>query len=97
MNLAGFVLETAATQAPGGTGVPNDWGAVLAARRAGAFDGLPPVIAAGGLDAHSVGDVVGAIRPYAVDVSSGVEETRGCKSATKVRDFVQAVRLADSM
>ena len=96
VNLAGFVLETANTAAPGGTGIANDWGAVLAARRAGAFDGLPPLIAAGGLDAQSVGDVVRAIRPFAVDVSSGVEETRGCKSEARVRAFVQSVRDADS-
>ena len=95
-NLAGFVLETPNTAAPGGTGVPNDWEAVIEAQRAGAFEGLPALIAAGGLAPESVGAVVRAVRPYAVDVSSGVEETRGRKSEEKVRAFVQAVREADA-
>jgi phosphoribosylanthranilate isomerase len=95
-NLAGFVLETPNTAAPGGTGVPNDWETVVEAQRAGASEGLPALIAAGGLAPESVGAVVRAIRPYAVDVSSGVEETRGRKSEEKVRAFVQAVREVDA-
>jgi phosphoribosylanthranilate isomerase len=69
---------------------------VIEARRAGAFEGLPAVIAAGGLDPYNVTGVVRAVRPYAVDVSSGVEETRGCKSEAKVRAFAQAVVEADA-
>ena len=95
-NLAGFVLETPNTAAPGGTGIPNDWETVVEALRAGAFEGLPALIAAGGLDPQSVPGVVRAVRPYAVDVSSGVEEMRGCKSEAKVRAFVHAVREADA-
>ena len=94
-NLAGFVLETAGTGQPGGTGVANDWDAVRAAQAAGEFDGLPAVIAAGGLTPESVGAVVRDVRPYAVDVSSGVEESRGRKSAERVAAFVRAVREAD--
>ena len=94
-NLAGFVLETPNTAAPGGTGVPNDWSTILAAQQAGAFANLPPIIAAGGLDPQSVGEIVRTVRPYAVDVSSGIEETRGVKSAARVRAFVDAVRAAD--
>jgi phosphoribosylanthranilate isomerase len=94
-NLAGFVLETAGTAKPGGTGVANDWETVAAAQRAGAFDGLPAIIAAGGLRPETVGNLVATVRPYAVDVSSGVEETLGKKSETKLRAFVEAVRNAD--
>jgi phosphoribosylanthranilate isomerase len=95
-NLAGFVLETAGTAESGGTGVANDWETVQAAQRAGAFEGLPPMIAAGGLNPDSVGAVIRAIRPYSVDVSSGVEEARGQKSEARIRAFVDAVRAADA-
>jgi phosphoribosylanthranilate isomerase len=94
-NLKGLVLETAGTGRAGGTGVPNDWETVLRHRAAGDFVGLPPVIAAGGLTPETVGDVVRTVHPWAVDVSSGVEETRGQKSAAKLRAFVEAVRRAD--
>ena len=97
-NLAGLVLEPAGTGAPGGTGVENDWEIVTLARRRGWFDGLPAVIAAWGLTPRSVGEVVRAIRPWAVDVSSGVEidGQKGRKSEQKVRAFVQAVTEADA-
>src|SRR5688500_5551417 len=94
-HLRGFVMETAATREAGGSGVPNDFAAIAAARRAGAFDGLPPLIVAGGLSPETVGDVVRAIRPWAVDVSSGVESTKGIKSVEKMKAFVRAVRDAD--
>jgi phosphoribosylanthranilate isomerase len=94
-HLHGLVLETAGTQAPGGTGIANDWATVKRLRDQGAFDGLPPLIAAGGLTPDSVADVVRDIRPWAVDVSSGVELIRGQKSEELVRAFVAAVREAD--
>jgi phosphoribosylanthranilate isomerase len=93
--LRGFVLETAAGPAPGGTGLANDWDAVRSFQEAGAFDRLPPIIAAGGLAPHNVADVVRMLRPFAVDVSSGVEAVRGQKSAEKMQAFVRAVRDAD--
>jgi phosphoribosylanthranilate isomerase len=94
-NLAGFVLETAGTGKPGGSGVANDWETVVAGQRAGMFHDLPAIIAAGGLRPETVGDVVRTVRPYAIDVSSGVEETLREKSEAKVRAFVAAVRQAD--
>ena len=95
-NLVGFVLETAGTGQAGGSGVANDWDAVGAARDAGSFEGLPPIIAAGGLTPESVGGIVRDVRPYAVDVSSGVEASRGVKSPELLAAFVAAVREADA-
>lgn len=93
--LKGVVLETAGTAQPGGTGVPNDWETVRKARDAGAFGRLP-FIAAGGLRPETVGAVVTSVRPFAVDVSSGVEDEPGRKSEAKIRAFVTAVREADA-
>src|SRR5579863_5000746 len=87
--LQGLVLETAGTV--GGSGVANDWDLVAHHRQRGDFVGLPPLIAAGGLTPETVGDVVRKIRPWAVDVSSGVEESVGRKSADKIEAFIRAV------
>jgi phosphoribosylanthranilate isomerase len=95
-NLAGLIMETPSTGAPGGTGIANDWPALANHVRAGDFQKLPPLIAAGGLTPESVGGVVRTIRPYAVDVSSGVESVRRQKSPDKIRAFVRAVRDADA-
>jgi phosphoribosylanthranilate isomerase len=94
-NLKGVVLETAGTGRAGGTGVANDWETVRHHIKSGDFAGLPPVIAAGGLTPETVGAVVRDIRPWAVDVSSGVEESLGRKSVERIRSFVAAVRAAD--
>src|SRR4051794_13581002 len=76
-NLAAFVLETAGTGVPGGSGVGNDWALIKELQSRGEFDGLPPLIAAGGLTPETVGNVVREIHPWAVDVSSGVESEFG--------------------
>ena len=94
-NLIGVLMEPGATNEPGGTGVANDWTEVIDAQRAGAFASLPPLIAAGGLRAENVGDVVRNVRPFAVDVSSGVEVERGVKSEEKIAAFVKNVREAE--
>jgi phosphoribosylanthranilate isomerase len=95
-NLKGCVLETPTTAGPGGTGVENDWGVIEEAIRAGVFDGLPPMIVAGGLRIENVRAVVERLRPYAVDVSSGVEETLGEKSAERIGAFIAEVGRARS-
>jgi phosphoribosylanthranilate isomerase len=93
--LAGIVLETGGTAAAGGSGVANDWVKIKQLQDKDAFDGLPPLIAAGGLDARSVRDVVKNLRPWAVDVSTRVESGPGHKSPELIADFVAAVRSAD--
>lgn len=54
-----------------------------------------PLILSGGLDAGNVTAAVKAIRPWAVDVSSGVESARGIKDAEKIAEFIAGVRSAD--
>jgi phosphoribosylanthranilate isomerase len=71
-----------------GSGATADWG--LAARLAG----LSELILAGGLDAHNVAAAIRAVRPFGVDVSSGVESMPGRKSAQKIAEFVEAARAA---
>jgi phosphoribosylanthranilate isomerase len=71
-----------------GSGEAADWQA--AARLALRCE----LILAGGLTAHNVGAALRAVRPYGVDVSSGVESSPGRKSAQKIAEFVAAARVA---
>ena len=84
---------------PGGTGRVFDWGRLTADMRARI---RRPLILSGGLDATNVARAIGDVGPWAVDVSSGVEERdeygaprRGLKDAARIRAFVQGVRSAD--
>ena len=72
---------------PAATGVANDWETVIEAQRR-RVRRLPPIIAAGGLTPETSARVIRAIRPYAVDVSSGVESSPACKSEEKIAAFV---------
>jgi len=94
-HLHGLVLETAGPGI-GGTGVSNDWPFIAWLSENGGFHSLPPIIAAGGLTPENVGDAIVDCRPWAVDVSSGVEQVKGEKSPQRVRAFVAAVRRADA-
>jgi phosphoribosylanthranilate isomerase len=76
---------------PGGTGQTFDWEVACAAKECGR-----PLILAGGLTPENVAEAVRRVRPYAVDVSSGVESAPGRKDAERVRVFLDAVQWADA-
>lgn len=86
---AGLLLDTQSESAKGGTGQRFDWGLFPS-------DVDKPLILAGGLDPENVYEAVQRTRPYAVDVSSGVEQDKGIKDADKIIRFIQEVRRADS-
>lgn len=76
----------------GGDGTAFDWNQLVAPAR-----GFPkPIFLAGGLTPQNVGDAIHAVRPFAVDVSSGVESRAGEKDHDRIRAFCAAVREADA-
>ena len=84
----GFLLDSLVPDQYGGTGESFQW------------EHLPdsvtkPIVLAGGLNPQNVCRAIRAVRPYAVDVSSGVELAKGIKDAGKIRSFVEAVRGAE--
>lgn len=81
----GILLDTFVEGVPGGTGASFDWSLVPE-------NAAKPIILAGGLDAGNVATAIRQVRPYAVDVSGGVEAGKGIKDAGKIRAFVRAVR-----
>jgi phosphoribosylanthranilate isomerase len=87
-NLAGIVLDTYSASGYGGSGQVFDWS--LAAELVSMY--YRPVILAGGLTPDNVGRAIAQVKPYAVDVSSGVESAPGVKDWVKMRDFIQAAK-----
>jgi phosphoribosylanthranilate isomerase len=84
----GLLLDAHVEGVPGGTGTAFDW--TLIPRQ------LPlPVILSGGLDAENVAAAIKQVRPYAVDVSSGVESSKGIKDAAKLAAFINEVKQID--
>lgn len=83
----GLLLDTH-TDAYGGAGKVFNWS--LVSKEIG-----PRVVLSGGLSAQNVAGAVSLLRPFAVDVSSGVEAARGIKDAEKIQAFIAAVRQAD--
>ncbi len=74
----------------GGSGQVFDWSLISQNGKG------PRLVLSGGLNAANVHSAIHAVQPYAVDVSSGVEAQKGQKNARKIREFVNAVRLADA-
>jgi phosphoribosylanthranilate isomerase len=86
-NVRGVLIDAFSDQAYGGTGQTVDWTLAQEAARS------TPIILAGGLTPANVADAISHVRPYGVDVSSGVEQNPGKKDHDKVKAFIQAARL----
>ena len=78
----------------GGSGKTFNWQLISQPNRKS--ESAARLVLSGGLTPANVGDAMRAVRPFAVDVSSGVEVTRGVKSSELIYEFCRAVRLADS-
>jgi phosphoribosylanthranilate isomerase len=84
---AGLLLDSHAPGRAGGTGEVFDWSNIPLVQR--------PLILAGGLHPGNVRQAVKEVRPWAVDVSSGVEDAPGCKNEEKIREFVKEAKRDD--
>ena len=84
----GLLLDAFVEGSHGGTGRAFDWGLIPSS--------LPlPIVLAGGLTADNVTEAIQRVRPWAVDVSSGVEREKGIKDAAKIAAFIRGARHAD--
>ncbi len=83
-----LLLDAYRPGVPGGTGSAFDWDLIPA-------DMAGEIVLAGGLDADNVARAVRGVRPYAVDVSGGVERAKGIKDADKIAAFMRGVRRGD--
>lgn len=81
---AALLLDSHEPGAPGGTGKTLDWDSLPSFER--------PVVLAGGLTPGNVGRAVASLRPWAVDVSSGVEDSPGVKNAEKMIRFINEAK-----
>ena len=85
---SGLLLDTL-VEAYGGSGKVFDWSLIPK-------ELAPQVVLSGGLSVHNATDAVKRVRPFAVDISSGVEQDKGIKDAAKIRAFIAAIRQADA-
>jgi phosphoribosylanthranilate isomerase len=85
---AGILLDTY-VDAYGGAGKVFDWSVIPK-------ELAPRVVLSGGLSVANATEAVLRVRPFAVDISSGVEQAKGIKDARKIADFIGAVRAGDS-
>lgn len=85
---AGLLLDSYRPGTPGGTGESFNWSLIPR-------DRTRPLVLAGGLTPDNVGAAVAQVRPFAVDVSGGVEREPGLKDSDKIHAFLAAVRAAD--
>tara|TARA_B100000315_G_scaffold248965_1_gene279521 strand:- start:5 stop:637 length:633 start_codon:yes stop_codon:yes gene_type:complete len=85
-DVSGYLLDAFNEESRGGTGKIFDWNLALRAKKQG------PVIIAGGLNPFNVYTAIHRVKPYGVDVCSGVEKSPGIKDPEKVGEFIKAVR-----
>lgn len=88
-NARSILLDAFTPGIPGGTGERFDWSRIPASLR-------HSIILAGGLDPANVADAVSQVRPFAVDVSGGVEAAKGIKDAAKIEQFISEVHRVDN-
>lgn len=88
--ISGLVVDSKTSSRPAGTGVTLDWDVI---REISAAVSLP-LILAGGLTARNVAQAIDLVRPYGVDVISGIEDEAGVKRENLVRDFIRAAKHA---
>jgi phosphoribosylanthranilate isomerase len=87
-----FLLD-ALVEGYGGGGVPFDWQGIP---QTWVSENAHRVVLSGGLNTHNVGEAIARLHPCAVDVSSGVEISRGVKDPALMTEFIKAVRAADT-
>ncbi len=87
-DIPAFLVDAAVKGIYGGSGVTADW------NRAAELARIYPLLLAGGLTPENVAEAVRQVRPWGVDVASGVESGPGSKDASKMKAFVRAVRSA---
>lgn len=85
-----WLLDSYVPGQPGGTGAKFKWDLAIEAKKLGR-----PILLAGGLTPGNIAAAVRQVRPYGVDVSSGVESEPGRKDVRKVQQFIEAARQAD--
>jgi phosphoribosylanthranilate isomerase len=93
-NIDAILVDSRTATAVGGTGQAYDWGA--ARQSIFGADGQVKLIAAGGLTPEIVAEAIATLRPWGVDVVSGVEALPGRKDAAKVRAFIDRARAAQA-
>lgn len=92
--VSGFLIDAKVAGQWGGTGVPLDWELLSRDLDAGPKAVRGRLLLAGGLNAANVGTAIRTVNPFAVDVSTGVEEEPGIKNDNKIKEFMHAVRTA---
>ena len=85
-DVSGFLLDSYNDESRGGTGKVFDWNLALRAKKQG------PIILAGGLNPYNVYTAIHRVKPYGVDVCSGVEKSPGVKDFIKIDEFIKSVR-----
>ena len=85
-DVSGFLLDSYNDESRGGTGKVFDWNLALRAKKQGT------IILAGGLNPYNVYTAIHRVKPYGVDVCSGVEKSPGVKDFIKIDEFIKSVR-----